>query len=91
MAGKILIVDDVATNRIVLKVKLSGARYETVQAGTGQEALRLVTLELPDLVLLDVQLSAAEIEPFDAEPAGDHGHRLPLAGNPARGAAGGRR
>lgn len=56
MAGKILIVDDVATNRIVLKVKLSGARYETVQAGTGQEALRLVTLELPDLVLLDVQL-----------------------------------
>lgn len=56
MAGKILIVDDVATNRIVLKVKLSGARYDTVQAATGAEALRLIAAETPDLVLLDVQL-----------------------------------
>ena len=56
MAGKILIVDDVATNRIVLKVKLSGARYETVQASTGEEALRLIAQEAPDLVLLDVHL-----------------------------------
>lgn len=56
MAGKILIVDDVATNRIVLKVKLSGARYETIQASTGTEALRLIAQESPDLVLLDVQL-----------------------------------
>lgn len=56
MPGKILIVDDVATNRIVLKVKLSGARYETVQASTGEEALRLIAQESPDLVLLDVQL-----------------------------------
>lgn len=56
MAGKILIVDDVATNRIVLKVKLSGAKYETVQASTGQEALRMIAQESPDLLLLDVQL-----------------------------------
>ncbi|MBD3788282.1 MAG: diguanylate cyclase [Sphingomonadales bacterium] len=56
MAGKILIVDDVATNRIVLKVKLSGARYDTVQAATGAEALRLIPSEAPDLILLDVQL-----------------------------------
>lgn len=56
MAGKILIVDDVATNRIVLKVKLSGARYDTIQASTGEEALRLIAQESPDLVLLDVQL-----------------------------------
>ncbi len=56
MAGKILIVDDVATNRIVLKVKLSGARYETIQASTGQEALRMIAQESPDLLLLDIQL-----------------------------------
>ncbi len=56
MAGKILIVDDVATNRIVLKVKLSGARYDTVQAATGAEALALIASEAPDLILLDVQL-----------------------------------
>jgi len=56
VAGKILIVDDVATNRIVLKVKLSGAHYDTVQASTGEAALRLAQRERPDLVLLDVQL-----------------------------------
>ena len=56
MAGKVLIVDDVATNRIVLKVKLAGARYETIQAGSGQEALRLIAQEGADLVLLDLQL-----------------------------------
>ncbi|MDD8022566.1 MAG: diguanylate cyclase [Paracoccaceae bacterium] len=56
MAGKILIVDDVATNRIVLKVKLSGARYETIQASNGTEALQHVAQSHPDLILLDVQL-----------------------------------
>ena len=56
MAGKILIVDNVATNRIVLKVKLSGACYETIQSATGETALRLARSERPDLILLDVQL-----------------------------------
>ncbi|MGB7263461.1 MAG: diguanylate cyclase [Albidovulum sp.] len=57
MAGKILIVDDVATNRIVLKVKLASAFYETVQASGGVEALKVARETLPDLVLLDVELS----------------------------------
>ncbi|MCE5975183.1 diguanylate cyclase [Sinirhodobacter sp. WL0062] len=56
MAGKILIVDDVATNRIVLKVKLSAARYDTVQAWTGAEVLRQIAQEAPDLLLLDMNL-----------------------------------
>jgi two-component system cell cycle response regulator len=56
MAGKILIVDSVATNRIVLKVKLTGACYETIQGATGETALRLARSERPDLILLDVQL-----------------------------------
>jgi two-component system cell cycle response regulator len=56
MAGKILIVDDVATNRIVLKAKLKGARYETVQARNGVEALRAARSERPNLILLDAEL-----------------------------------
>jgi len=56
MAGKILIVDDVATNRIVLKVKLASACYDTLQAANGTEALRITRAERPDLILLDVQL-----------------------------------
>ncbi|MGB5869561.1 MAG: diguanylate cyclase [Albidovulum sp.] len=56
MAGKILIVDDVATNRIVLKVKLASAYYETIQAANGNDALKLASQIHPDLILLDMEL-----------------------------------
>ncbi len=60
MAGKILIVDDISTNRIVLKVKLAAAFYQTYLAASGAEALRLAREIRPDLVLLDIQLPDAD-------------------------------
>lgn len=36
MSRRLLIVDDIATNRIVLKVKLAAACYDTVQAAAGR-------------------------------------------------------
>ena len=48
MQGKILIVDPIATNRIVLKVKLVTAFYEVVQATTMSEALDLARTQVPD-------------------------------------------
>ncbi len=56
MAGRILIVDDVATNRIMLKVRLTGACYEVLQADNGEDALTLARLECPDLILLNHDL-----------------------------------
>ena len=56
MARRILIVDDIPSNRIVLKVKLASACYETVQAGDGATALELARSLAPDLILLDVML-----------------------------------
>ena len=53
MTRRILIVDDVPTNRIILKVKLSAACYEAVLAASGPEALDLARASPPDLVLLD--------------------------------------
>lgn len=55
MTGKILIVDDVATNRIVLKVKFSAAFYHVLQAGSAQEAVATATTERPDIVLASAQ------------------------------------
>ena len=52
MIGKILIVDDVSTNRIVFKVKLTAAGYKSVLAGDGAACLRLAQSETPDLILL---------------------------------------
>ncbi|MBO6603185.1 MAG: diguanylate cyclase [Roseicyclus sp.] len=54
MTGRILVVDDVATNRIVMKVKLSAACYEVVQADSGADALEKARSHRPDLILLDV-------------------------------------
>ncbi|SEQ27677.1 diguanylate cyclase domain-containing protein [Thalassovita taeanensis] len=56
MPGKILIVDGISTNRIVLRVKLSAAFYSVVQAGSGAEALRQIDLEQPDLVMTSATL-----------------------------------
>lgn len=56
MIGKILIVDDVSTNRIVFKVKLTAAGYHSVMAGDGETCLKLAKSEAPDLILLDLML-----------------------------------
>ena len=56
MVGKILIVDDVATNRIILKVKLTEAGYHALLAVDGTTALAMAAKERPDLILLDVSL-----------------------------------
>lgn len=52
MSGKILIVDDVATSRIVLKVQLSASFYNIVVAESGARAIELARREQPDIVIL---------------------------------------
>ncbi len=56
MSGKVLIVDDVSTNRIVFKVKLAAAGYEPILAPNGESCLKTAVLERPDLILLDLML-----------------------------------
>jgi two-component system, cell cycle response regulator len=56
MTGRILIVDDVATNRIVLKVKLEAVFYTALLAANGAQALQMAATEQPDLILLDLTL-----------------------------------
>lgn len=72
MPGKILIADPVATNRIVLKVKLSAGHFDVVQAATAQETLRLVRELRPDLIVTSNTLpdrdAAALINAVKARP-----------------------
>ena len=51
MQGKILIVDAISTNRIVLKVKLASAFYEVIQVSTADEACVAALRHAPDLVI----------------------------------------
>lgn len=56
MAGKILIVDDVATNRFYLSQLLERAYYEVEEAADAEQALAMVRADRPDLILLDVMM-----------------------------------
>lgn len=56
MTQSILIVNDVATNRIVLNVRLSTARYTVVQANNGADALDVLREQKINMVLLDMDL-----------------------------------
>jgi DNA-binding NarL/FixJ family response regulator len=56
MGGTILIVDDDPVIRAAIRMTLTDAGYPTREADSGAEALRSARLELPALVLLDVNL-----------------------------------
>ena len=56
MYAKILIVEAIATNRIVLKVKLAAAQYYVMQASSVAEAVRQAADTPPDLVICAVAL-----------------------------------
>jgi len=54
--GLILIVDEDAPFRELVRIVLEGAGYATVEAETGEAALEIAAKEQPSLVLLDVRL-----------------------------------
>ena len=53
---RVLVVDDEAAIRRFLRVALNGQGFIVSEAATGQDALRTITLERPDLIILDLGL-----------------------------------
>lgn len=53
---QILVVDDMATNRMLVRAALNDTEYAIVEAGSGEEALRLLNDQHFDVVLLDVRM-----------------------------------
>lgn len=60
MQGKILIVDAIATNRIVLKVKLGSAFYQVVQASDVAQAAEIAQTQAPDLIICTMDIPDQE-------------------------------
>jgi two-component system cell cycle response regulator len=56
MSARILIVDDIAANRIVQQARLAAAFYQVILAVDGASCLATAQRERPDLVLLDLGL-----------------------------------
>jgi two-component system cell cycle response regulator DivK len=56
MSKCILVVEDQADNRRILRDLLSNAGYELIEAESGEEAITAVVARRPDLILMDIQL-----------------------------------
>lgn len=56
MAKKILVVDDLEQNRMLLKDVLEHFGYEVVEADNGEEGVKMAREELPDLILMDMNM-----------------------------------
>ena len=61
---KILIVDDVVSNVLLLKILLTNEKFQVCTANNGTSCIEMARKELPDLILLDVMMP--DISGFDA-------------------------
>lgn len=56
MPEKVLIIEDNDRNRKLVKILLEANKYEVIEAGTGEEALKYLQDNKPAVILLDIQL-----------------------------------
>jgi len=56
MSGRILVVDDIRTNRRLLEARLTAEYFEVLQAEDGAACLEIAHRESPDIILLDVMM-----------------------------------
>ncbi len=61
MPGRVLIIDPIATNRILLKVRLAASNYRVLQASALSEGVSLAGSAMPDLIVIDHNLIAADV------------------------------
>ncbi|MBC8432758.1 MAG: response regulator, partial [Desulfobacterales bacterium] len=59
-AKKILVIDDEAHIRFVIKVKLKSRGYQVITAKNGQEGLELIYSQKPDAVVTDINMPLLE-------------------------------
>jgi two-component system cell cycle response regulator DivK len=56
VSRRILIVEDQADNRQIIRDMLGATDYEITEAENGEQALMAIAKERPDLILMDIQL-----------------------------------
>jgi CheY-like chemotaxis protein len=69
---QVLVVDDKASSRELIRTVLESSGYSVSEAGDGQEAVRIAQQISPDLILLDLQMPALDgfgtLEQLRADP-----------------------
>ena len=56
MSKRILVVEDQADNRQIIRDMLAPTGYEITEVENGEEALAAISKQRPDLILMDIQL-----------------------------------
>lgn len=59
-SAKILVVDDEPRNVKILQIHLQARGYTVLTAGDGDEALEIVSDEMPDIILLDINMPTVD-------------------------------
>ena len=62
MSKRILVVDDEADSRRILRDLLASTDYEMTEAVNGEQALAAVAKQRPDLILMDIQLPVTDLK-----------------------------
>lgn len=79
MPARILIVDDLDVNQKLMRARLEHAYYTPLSAGSGAEALEILSRETVDLVLLDVMMPGLDgYETCRRIKAGHLTHDIPV-------------
>ena len=69
---QVLVVDDKASSRELIRAVLENSGYTVCEAGDGREAVRVAEEVSPDLILLDLQMPALDgfgaLEKLRADP-----------------------
>jgi two-component system, cell cycle response regulator DivK len=56
MSKRILVVEDQEDNRRIMRDLLAASGYSSIEATTGDEGLAMAASQVPDLILMDIQL-----------------------------------
>ena len=73
MNKKILVVENNEKNRVLMRDVLKYYGYEVIEAVNGEEGVRVAKEEMPDLILMDIQMPVIDgftaIQALKEEPA----------------------
>jgi len=76
---RVLIVDDIALNRLLLERILQPRGYEILTAEGGREAVDLAQTHSPDLILMDIQMPGVNgYEALELLRAHEHTSNIPV-------------